>query len=33
MGDLRAFIRKFDYKVTGKLHKQVKCFDLIPDVE
>ena len=29
MGDLRAFIRKFDYKVTGKLHKQIQCFDLI----
>lgn len=30
MGDLRAFIRAFDYKNTGKLTKKVKCFDLVP---
>jgi hypothetical protein len=29
MGDLRAFIRGFDHKVTGKLSKEVKCFDLV----
>lgn len=31
MGDLRAHIRNFDYKVTGKLSKDVKCFELVPD--
>jgi hypothetical protein len=33
MGDLRAFIRTFDHKVTGKLTKDVKCFDTVPDID
>jgi len=31
MGDLRAYIRTFDHKITGKLTKEVKCFELVPD--
>ena len=33
MGDLRAYIRAFDHKITGKLAKEVKCFDLIPELD
>ena len=33
MGDLRAYIRTFDYKVTGKLTKDVKCFDMVAEVD
>ncbi len=33
MGDLRAYIRAFDHKITGKLAKEVKCFDLVPEID
>lgn len=33
MGDLRSYIRTFDHKITGKLSKEVKCFDLVQDFD
>ena len=33
MGDLRNFIREKGQKVTGKLPKQLKSFDLLPDID
>lgn len=33
MGDLRNFIRAQQSKVTGKLGKKVKCFDLVEDID
>jgi len=31
MGELRSFIREKESKVSGKLHKSVECFSLVPD--
>ena len=33
IGDLMAFIRNSNFKVTGKLPKRVKCFGLVPEVD
>ena len=33
MGDLRNFIRNQDQKIKGKLGKEVKCFNLVEDVD
>lgn len=33
MGDVRSYIKKFDSKVSGKLTKQVKCFELLPEID
>jgi hypothetical protein len=33
MGDLRNFIRAQESKVTGKLGKKVKCFNLVEDID
>lgn len=33
MGDLRSFIKKSEKKVSGKLTKEVKCFELLPDID
>lgn len=33
MGELRSFIRAKDEKVTGKLGKIVKSFNLVPEVD
>ena len=33
MGDLRNFIRAQGEKVTGKLGKNVKCFNLVEDFD
>lgn len=33
MGDLRSYIKRFEYKVVGKLTKKVRCFCLIPEVD
>ena len=32
MGDLRAFIKQKETKVSGKLRKQVECFTLVPEM-
>jgi len=33
MGDLRNFIRAQESKVTGKLGKKVKCFELVENMD
>ena len=32
MGDLRNFIRSQEQKIKGKLGKEVKCFNLVEEV-
>ena len=32
MGDLRAFIKQKESKVSGKLNKKVDCFSLVPEL-
>lgn len=33
MRDLRSFIKKSENKVSGKLIKQIKCLELLPEID